>query len=435
MSFFDRIFGNNERPEQPNIRFGRYSDIYHTSGQDEAFDQAVQHFEKEQFRASYKAFFNYLKNEKEDNVKVWDEEKEVRFELYQGSKKIEGYGNSEKLYAEANIAKVKKLQTSFMRRLLEKNYELKYCRFSITPENEISIIFDTYTIDGSPFKLYAALKELATQADKLDDLLLDEFDALEQSDLQIKRELPEWEKEIKYQFVVSEIQSVFNEIDHGILNTQLYPVAITYLLLYLCYKLDYLTKPEGYMMEALERAHRVAFEQDGNNVLQKNQLLRKEFQNLLDRPKEKYFKEMYEVRATFGITAPIDHQKVSLIIEQEIANMPWYIENGHDKIALSIPGFIAGRCLFYFAVPKPDKDFFHLLIQILETDYFKALGFAVFVDDGKIEEKKIKRAIREIVDDNIEKYPSLDPDLKILNFKSLPLFAQSYCWMVKGLTV
>ncbi len=433
MAFFERLFGTEKTIEQPDIRFGRYSDIYHTAGQDESFDQAVKYFEGENFLAAYKSFFDYLRNEKEDNINVWEDAGEIKFELYQGSKKIVGFGNATKLYAEAKIAKVKTLQASFMRRLLEKNYELKYSRFTITPENEISIIFDTYTIDGSPFKLYAALKELATNADKQDDLLLDEFEALEQVELHVKRALPNWEKEIKYNYIVQEIKATFDEIDNGKLNTLQYPVAITYLLLYLCYKLDYLTKPEGYMMEALERTHRVAFEQDGKNVAQKNQQLRKEFQQLLDRPKEKYFKEMYEVRATFGITAPIDHQKVVQVIDQELPHMQWYVENGHEKIALSIPGFIAGRCLFYFAVPKPDKDLFHLLIQILEPDYFRQLGFHCCYKNGVLDEKNIKKCIREITEINQEKYPHFHPDLKILNFKSLPVFAASYCKMVRGL--
>ena len=436
MSFFDRIFGAEKKVEQPDIRFGRYSDIYHTVGQDEAFDQAVQYFEDDQFIASYKAFFNYLKNDDEGNINMWEEEGgTLRFEIYQGSKKVVGYGNAQKLHAEAKVAKVKNLQTSFMRRLLEKNYELKYSRFTLTSDDEIAMVFDTYTIDGSPFKLYAALKELATNADKHDDILLDEFDALGSAELHVKRELPEWEKEVKYHYVIGEIQDVFDEIDNGKLNMVQYPIASTYLLLYLCYKLDYLIKPEGFMMEALERIHRLAYGKDGKNAAQKNQLLRKEFQQLFDRPKEMFFKEMYEVRATFGITAPIDHAKVALAIDQELPNMKWYREHGHEKIALAIPGFIASRSLFYFAVPMPDRDFFHLLIQILESDYFQKLGFSTCCTNGKLDERNIKKRIREITESHRENHPDLNPDLKKLNFDSLCEFAESYCWMIKELEV
>jgi hypothetical protein len=433
MKFLERLFSQDKAAAKPNIHFGRYTDVYHTPYQDEAFEKAVYEFENENFIPAYTAFFNYLKNTEEDNLNYWEKDGELHYEFFQGSKKITGFANNKKIYAEARVAKAKTLHSSFMRRMLEENFELKYSRFSLTPSHELAIIFDSYTIDGSPYKLYAALKELATHADKHDDLLVDEFEALEIIDQHIKRELPEAEKEIKYNYIIQEITSAFHEIDNGKLNVDQYPIAITYLLLSLCYKLDYLTKPEGYMMEALERAHRLAFSKDGKNAAQKNQLLRKELQKLLERPKEKFFKEMYEVSATFGITAPIDHQKVALVIDQELPNMKWYYEHGHLRIALAIPGFIAGRCLFYFAVPKPDKDLLHLLMQIMEADYFGQLGFDKFCENGALDEKGIKSAIRGIVQEHKKSYPNLNPNLKKLAFDSLPKFAESFLLMLRDL--
>ena len=76
--------------------------------------------------------------------------------------------------------------------------------------------------------------------------------------------------------------------------------------------------------------------------------------DMLKIQKEKLFKEMYEVSATFGITGPIDHPKLAILIDQELPNMKWYHEHGHEKIALAIPGFIVGRSLFNFALPKPE---------------------------------------------------------------------------------
>ncbi len=433
MNLFERLFGNNKPVAQPEIRFGRYSDSYRTATQEDAFDVAVREFEAEQYLNAYVAFFNYLLDDSECNVRVWEEDGLLRFELFQGSKKVKGYATEQKLFAEARVAKVKTLSPSFMRRLLEENFDLKYSRFTLSPDNEITVIFDTYTTDGSPYKLYGALKELAVHADKHDDLLTDEFDALEVTDMHVRRELPEAEKEIKYNYIVREISATFKEMDEGRLNMDQYPVAGTYLLLYLCYKLDYLTRPEGYMMEALERIHRLTFAQDGKNAAQKNLSLRKEFQKLLDRPKEKFFKEMYEVSATFGITGPVDHPKVAIIIDQELPNMKWYKDHGHDKIALSIPGFIAGRCLFNFAVPKPDKDLFHLLLQILESDYFEELGFPAYAKGGMPDEKAIRKAIREIVAKNKKSYGRLNPNLKMLVFNSMPAFAESFLWMMRDL--
>ena len=433
MNLFGRLFGTTAPPPQPAIRFGRFTDSNRTAEREAAFDAALRDFDKENYLSAYVSFFNYLLDVEEQNVRVREDRGELHFEFFQGSKRVTGYANDRKLYAEAKIAKANSLQSSFMRRLLEVNYELKYSRFALSPDNEISIVFDTYTSDGSPYKLYAALKELATLADKHDDILVDEFEALEITDLNMRRVLPDWEKTVKYDFIQQKVRAAFKEIDHGKLNTDQYPVAVTYLLLHLCYKLDYLAKPEGFMMETLECIHRSAFEQDGKNASQKNLALRKEFQKLLDRPREKFFQEMYEVSATFGITPPIDHQNVAILIDQELPNMRWYADHGYEPIALAVPGFIIGRALFNFALPPPDKAFFHLLMQIMEADYFRDLGFKPLVENGVFDEKAIRQAIRQIAEQHENEYPRLKPDMKKLVFSSMPNFAESFLMMVREL--
>ncbi len=435
MNLFGRLFGTTAPPPQPAIRFGRFTDSNRSAEREAAFDAALSDFGKENYLSAYVSFFNYLLDVEEQNVRVREERGELHFEFFQGSKKVTGFANDRKLYAEAKIAKAKTLQSSFMRRLLEVNYELKYSRFVLSADNEITIVFDTYTSDGSPYKLYAALKELATHADKHDDILVDEFETLEIIDLNMRRVLPDSEKTVKYEFIQQEIKAVFEEIDHGNLNTSQYPVAVTYLLLYLCYKLDYLTKPEGYMMEVLECIHRIAFEQDGKNAAQKNLALRKEFQKLLDRPREKFFQEMYEVSATFGITPPIDHQNVIILIDQELPNMRWYADHGHERVALAVPGFIIGRSLFNFALPLPDKALFHLLLQVMEADYFHSLGFKPLVENGVFDEKGIKMAIRQIAEQYENDFPKLKPDVKKLVYSSMPDFAESFLKMVRELNL
>ncbi len=436
MHFFNRLFGHPHEEQQPTIKFGRYTDSFKESQQYDAWDLAIEEFERENYLESYDAFFRYLRDEKEDNVKFWREGNEIHFEILQGSKKVFGFANKKKFKAEAKVAKANDLNIGFMRSLVEHNFDLKYSRYALDEHNDICILFDTYTLDGSPYKLYFALKELATNADKQDDLLLDEFEMLEPLDSFHLNELSDEIKQIKYDFIIREIDAVFKEIDEGKLNADRYPGGIAYLLLNLCYKLDYLTKPEGFMMETLERIHREYFSNNDDNTTKKNNLLRKEFQKLLERPKEAFFKEMYEVTTTFGITSPVNHDKVVSFIDGELSNMDWYKDNQHLKVALAIPGYIAGYCLFYYAVLKPDKDFLHLYFQIVEADYFKQLGFTTNYYDPEKEsfnEKRIKNAIRKIAETNKEKFPNLNPNIANLAFGSLPDFAKSYLQMVRNL--
>jgi hypothetical protein len=437
MSLLKRIFGGaGSLAPRLDIRFGRYSDAYKQSTNYDAWDRALVKFEQEDYLDSYREFFEYLRDDQEDNVRYWDENGGVRFELFQGSKKIAGFGNYKKFKAEAKIAKTQKLNVLFMRRLIEKNFTLDYSRFALDPDDNITILFDTYTIDGSPYKLYYALKELATNADKLDDLLLDEFRMLQPVDTSHLDELPPEEKEVKYNYLKGEIKKTLQEFNHGRLSQEHYAGGLGFLLLHLVYKLDYLIKPEGFTMETLERIHRLFFAKDDKSLAQKNQLVARELQKLLERPKKDYFKEMYRVKSTFGITHPANHDRIIAFIDGELPNMSWYKDNGHERVALAIPGYIVGYCLFEYAAPKPDRDLFHLYFQIMEQPYFNELGLGLdFFDPAtrQFNRRSIRRAIDRIVADNRAKYPKLNPAVHTLDYRSLSDFARSFLLMLRNL--
>lgn len=437
MSFWDRlIYRKSGKVEQPNIRFGRYTDSYKTPVNYAAWDKALQAFEQEDFLDSFRFFLTYLRDEQEDNVHFWEKNGGIEFEMLQGSKKISGYANAKKVKVQARIAETADLNVGFMRRLIDKNFSLEYARFALDEKNNIVILFDTYALDGSPYKLYYAIKEVAINADKQDDLLLEEFGMLKAIDTSHLEEIDQAEKEIKYAFISSQLKSVLQEIEQGDLGFTQYPGAYVYRLLDLIYKLDFLTRPEGYLMEQLERAHREYFAKDDKKTLEKAQALVKTIQNLLERPREAYFKEMYRGRSTFGITVPVNHDRVIASIDNEVINMDWYEQNGHESIALAIPGFIVGYCLFNYAVPKPTRELFELYYQIMEQSFFTQLGFRLdFFDDQnkKWQARNIRRAIKQICSQNKGFYPKLNPNLAGLRFSSKVAFAKSYLLMIRNM--
>ncbi|NJN35650.1 MAG: hypothetical protein HC817_16695 [Saprospiraceae bacterium] len=223
----------------------------------------------------------YIRDEREDNVRWADENSGVRFEILQGSKRISGFADARQVHAEAKIAHAKELGVAFMRRLVEANYALEYSRFALDDDNNLIIKFDSSTLDGSPYKLYFALKEIAVNADKQDDLLLDEFSAvLTPLEMGSKREISESDKKVKHDFIKQKLQVVFDELEKGSLNVEKYPGGISYLLLATIYKTDYLTTPEGFVMETFERAHRIYFNKDNKTMNQRNSLIIKELEKI-----------------------------------------------------------------------------------------------------------------------------------------------------------
>jgi hypothetical protein len=439
MSFWDRlIYGKSGKVKQPNIRFGRYTDSYKTPVNYAAWDKALIAFEEEHFLESFRFFLTYLRDEQEDNVHFWKKDEGIEFELFQGSKKINGFANEKKVKIQARIAETDDLNVGFMRRLIEKNFSMEYARFGLDEENNIVVLFDTSSLDGSPYKLYYAIKEVAINADKQDDLLLEEFGMLKAIDIAHLEEISQTEKEVKYNFIASRLAAVLREVETGKLGFEQYPGAYVYLMLDLVYKLDYLTRPEGYLMEELERAHREYFAKDDKKTLEKTQNLARALQTLLERPKEAYFKEMYRGRSTFGITVPVNHDRVVDSIDNEIVNMDWYAQNGHESIALSIPGFIVGYCLFNYAVPKPVRELFELYYQIMEQEFFQDLGFQIDyyeANQQKFQARNIRRAIKRICNDNQAFFPKLNPNLGGLRFSSQLAFAKSYLLMIRNMDV
>jgi hypothetical protein len=439
MGLFDRLFGTNDKNKEPmpKLRFGRFSDSYKTDQKYAAWESALQKFDEKDYMGAYRAFLDYLRDDAEDNVHFREENGSLFFEIFQGSKKLVGCADGELLKVQAKIAKAEQPDLGFMYRLLTTNYQLHYCRLAFDDNDNIVILFDSYTADGSPYKLYHAFKELATNADKLDDLLIEEFDMLRPIDNGHIQPLDKAICEKKYDFICQKIQQTTADIDASKLDAQQYAGGFSYMLLGLVYKIDYLTRPEGHTTEVLERVHGIYFDaNDGKNLQRKNLDIRKELSALLKRPKEVFFKEMYEVVSTFGITTPVAHERLVDLLDNELKNMDWYLDNGHEAVALAINDYIVGYCLFNWAPPQPDRELLHLYYEILEADYFKSLGIPNnFYNCTKatFNEKAIKREVRAVCKANEKKYPGLKADTSILDYRSKPHFAKSFLLMLQRL--
>ncbi len=435
MSILNTIFGFGKPDlKQPDLRFGRYSDSYKNDEKYDAWDAAIRNFEEGAYLSSYENFLDYLSDEREGNVKYWYENQKLHFEVFQGSKKITGVADTVKLRAESKIVRVEESNVGLLRRLLEKNFGLKYTRFALDADKNLTMVFTTSVLDNSPYKFYYALKELATNSDKQDDILVDEFDHLEAIDTAHIIPLASEVVDKKFEFLQKSILSVFKEIDEGKLNMNHYPGGASYLLLDLALKIDYLIKPEGAIMEGVEKINRLFFSNEIPDAHRKNDQIRREFKKLLQRSKEEFVEECYEVISTFGITSPAGHEQLSNLIDNELSNMDWYKANGHEKVALSIPGYIVGYLLFSYSLPEPDRALLHLYYQIMEWDYFKSLGFQLaYRENGKLNKSAIANKITEIKKKYKHQYSRVNPDLKSLRYDNDLVFAKSFLLMIKKL--
>ena len=435
MSIFREIF--KKSIEEPDIKFGRYSDSYKEAGKYDAWDIALELYEEKKYLKSFNYFLEYLKDDDVGNVIIDKSvEGKISFQIFQGSKQITGYATNKKLYAEAKIARATMLELGLLRRMVEKNYGLEYSRYALDDEDCITMVFDTNSLDGSPYKLYYALKELATNADKQDDILVSEFKSLQSVNTGHIRNIGNEEKLVKFNFLKNSINQTIEIIDNGSLNMVHYPGAASYLILDLVYRLDFLIKPEGYTMEHIERIHNIFFNNKALSAQRKNELMRKELKQLLKIDQEEFFSEIYEVLSTFGITLPSGHERLRSLIDSDLNNMDWYIENRHEEVALSIAGYIVGYSLFNYALPAPDRELLILFYKVFNVDFFKNLGYDVPYYSGEtLDRKQITRAIKAIRNKHQKKYPGLKLEARMLQFDSKVAFAKSFLMMIRKMDV
>lgn len=423
-------------PVQPDVLFGRFAEIKRSAEQNAAWESATKKFEAGEQLAAWEGVLKFLKHAHQENLTFEKTADGLQFTLVQGSKKIFGWADALHFRAEARIAMAGAENVGYLRMLVEHNRLLKYTRFALDPENRIVMLFDSAAADAAPLKILAGLKELATQADKHDDILIDEFPVLTAIDEGVQFPISEAEKQVKIDFLRKKISETFEKMEKAALRPEFTAGAQAYLLLHLIYSLDFLVRPEGFTMETLERIHRSYFENDGRNKTQKIITARRDLQKILDRSDDELRRELYRTIATFGITRPVDHEKIVQFIDGEQSSLQFLIDTNQPEIALSVPGYVAGYSMFNYALPKPDHALFLLFFKITEADYFKKLGFEHdFWKNGGLNGEAIKAEIDRICEQNRADFPQIKPATGILKFDSLPLFAQSFLALIRHLNL
>lgn len=431
MSFFKKIFGTREQEHtflsdgEPDIKFGRYSDSFKNEQQVEKWRKALALFKEKEYINSYKHFFMYLRDDDADNVKITEGDNEILFEVYQGSKKILGKATSEAVSAEVKVVKSNKLKVAFMRKLMERNYNLKYGRFALADDNTVYMKFSTTSEAGPPEKLYYALKEVAIQADKLDDLLINEFSSIENVDNTHIEPLDENELRVKIKWLKTYISKALNLVkDIGIKNDG----DRAFILLSLAFKLDYLISPEGNLMDKLEKVQGIYYKQNNDkNIQEKIAEMIEVFETVSNLTDEEISNELYKTKATFGVGTPTSHAIISDQIQNLSLQINGSIENKNFELAKAISEYIAGYALFFYGMQRPTRRFFEFLVKIMNYEYYEELGFQrTYFKKGQLNKSEITKRLSEINNGFKSEFPGIALNSSNLKFESRAHFAYSF---------
>ncbi len=444
MSFFKKLFGSSDSNKDEGIvveknrsvqtkskknsigrkpSFGRYTDMNKTKNQLEYWDKSIQLFKEKKYLESFKAFIKYCGDDIENNYKLTDNGNDIAFEFTQGSKVIKGKANNEKITAEASVVLMEKPSVPVMRKLMNINFALTYSHFSLK-DNVVYLKFSSHSIDASPNKLYAALKELATKADQQDDLLVSEFSAVNEINTDHIIKLSEQTIDVRYKFLTKWINETLTEIkgydpikDNG---------GISFLLLSLSYKIDYLLIPQGQLMDKLEKIQRVFFAKTNETNQEKNNKIITEFEKIITSPKEKITEGFYNVKSTFALAKPANHKQLMDFIYGEINKAKWYTDNGFHVVTKSIYEYAVSYSFFNFGIIYSDAQLLDVYMTILNQDYYNDMGIERnYIDNNVLNEKNIKKDINLIVKNAKADFPFFNINVNNLKFTSVIDFGNS----------
>lgn len=431
---FDKLFGwVRKKEEDPPIPLGRYSDNNKSVEKVQRWTDADELFKEKEYMKSIEAFFDYLCDDEQQNVTIIRNNGSLDFTLYQGSKVVRGKIDNERVSAETAIANMAEQSIPVMRRLLEMDFHLYYSRYGLK-NNTIMMLFDSDVVSATPNKLYYGLKELATKADKQDDLLIGEFSFLEPVDTGHIVQLPDEEKSIKFSFLQKWIKETLDYIET--LDTEKFSGGISYLLLSLVFRIDYLVSPEGKILSELEKIASSYYTKDDKSSPERNPVMIESLKKILSKPKEELCSQFFRSKYTFAIVVPHNVKTVSEAIQTALQNMVWYRDNNYPDIANKVMEYGFAFSQYSYSLPKPLSDLFRLFMQINYGDYFKALGFqTVYYDEERnhFNEDAIDDKIDSIIYYWKPKYSTLAFKAKKLKFDTLVNFNQSFLQEVSEL--
>lgn len=427
----DKLFNWGKKESDasdPDVRFGRYSDNNKTVEKTARWTDADRLFKDKKYQESIDAFFDYLRDEEADNVilKRQPGSEVFTFEIAQGSKIVRGSGNGTNIYAEVSLAKMPQPSVAVMRRLLEQNFTLYYSRYALDGER-LCMRFDSDLTAANPNKLYYGLKELATKADRQDDALVQDFSSLQPMDTDHIEALPEAEKKIKYEFTQKWIGDTLDYINT--LDPDKFSGGISFLLLVLAYRIDYLVKPEGSLQSELEKVPYTYFVKDEKPAVEKNRLMMEAFEKFRQRPFEDFTKHLFRSRSSFAIVVPQAHKSIAETITSSNNTMLWYRDNSYPIIAQQICEYGLTYAQYSYSTPKALSQLLQVFMRVNYSDYFLALGFQKRFYDPAVQAfdiDAIKSAINKVNSEWKKKYPHLNFNVANLRFTNLVEFNHSF---------
>jgi len=431
MSLFNKLFSVKSRTkfnfsDEPPIFFGSYTDRNKTKLQYEQWDKSLSLYKDKKYLDAYELFFNYLKDKTLENVTFIRKNNRINFEFIQGSKIIKGSVNDQEIYAEAEVVRFEDISTPVMRKLLRQNYHLYYSKFVI--KNDVySLKYFSPVEDAKPDSLYEALKELATEADMFDDVLIDEFDSVHPINIDHIQEIPEEIKQIKLKYFRVWLNDTLKKVKNQ--DTEKDMELISYILQNLLFKTYYLLAPQGTLLSDIRFLQQSLIQKGDYTVKELNLNLIESLNELKNKTDQELTKSLYRVDATFAVNRPTAFNQVKTFIQDEIKKAQACIDEIKIDDALEICEHILSYSSITYGMPAIANKLLHVVWRVLYPEYFKELGFSheyYSAVKAQFNIELTKAKIENVIDDAKKQHVKMKFKLENIDFNDKLKFMLSF---------
>jgi hypothetical protein len=240
-------------------------------------------------------------------------------------------------------------------------------------------------------------------------------------------QIPDSEKEIRDKHMrkwISETIELVNSLD-----ATKFSGGISYLMLTLIFRIDYLICPEGKLLSDFEKVLGIYFKNDERPATEKNRDMVEALRKILDKPKSETFHDLFRSKYTFAIVAPTMFKSVVDSINSSLHSMPWYRDNNYPHIANQVMEYGISYCQYSYSLPSIVTEIFHLFMRINYSQYFAELGYEERYynsSTGDFNTREINAKIESIKEEWSPKYPKLNFRTQALRFDNLVNFNHSF---------
>lgn len=419
---------------QDDYHFGRFISYKKNSQQQEQYQESKKAFSQQRYIDGYEHYFNYLRffyqDEDIGNISYKKDENSMRFTLIQGSAIIKGDITQRRLSAKVNLAQTITDNIAVMRRLLEKNYMYTYSTFFLENKTlRAKIYFDNIAL--SPQKVFFPLRELAMNADKEKELLLDEFNDLEPIEIDHIEAMDQNLKETKLRFFREWIDKTEQKV--ALLPTQEQSGAIAFVWIGLLLRIDYFVTPRGKLGFDIYEAIQEYYLDDDKLIEEKNYALQQAVEKLKELDTQKLSKSLYAVKQTFDIFNANSMDEIRGFIEETLGKVIWYKEHRYEEVILTIYEYLGLYMLFNFGMNDCLRELVQLNVRLHNTDFHAALGMESLYKGEKINRSKIADRVQKIISSHSKQYPYLHDISREFKYESREKFHHSYFGALKTL--